>query len=289
MKMNHYRVPTFIMGLAISFNGLANEKLPLDPASPAITVNQQPILRANIDLIVKKKIALGLPATEELRQDVQEELVDQALLAQQSEKKQLDKTTDIQAQLELSRLAILSKAYLDDYFKKNPVTEEDIKKDYGKKRNSGTILEYRISQILVKSKAEANELITAIRKGADFHKLAQEKSHDPGAHDHGGDVGWLRPDIFIDENFAEAVTKLKKGEITDEPVRTRFGWNIIKLEENPRAASNVPAYENTNVKLQAVLREKAERKVLDKLIADLKANAHIVAAVSPSAEKNRAQ
>jgi peptidyl-prolyl cis-trans isomerase C len=289
MKMNHYRVPTLIMGLAISFNGLANEKLPLDPASPAITVNQQPILRANIDLIVKNKIALGLPATEELRQDVQEELVDQALLAQQSEKKQLDKTTDIQAQLELSRLAILSKAYLDDYFKKNPVTEEDIKKDYEKKRNSRTILEYRISQILVKSKAEANDLITAIRKGADFHKLAQEKSHDPGAHDHGGDVGWLRPDIFIDENFAEAVTKLKKGEITDEPVRTRFGWNIIKLEKNPRPASNVPTYENTNVKLQAVLREKAERKVLDKLIADLKANAQIVAAVSPSTEKNRAQ
>lgn len=285
--MNHYRVPTLIMGLAISFNGLANEKLPLDPASPAITVNQQPILRANIDLIVKKKTALGLPATEELRQDVQEELVDQALLAQQSEKKQLDKTTDIQAQLELSRLAILSKAYLDDYFKKNPVTEEDIKKDYEKKRNSGTILEYRISQILVKSKAEANDLITAIRKGADFHKLAQEKSHDPGAHDHGGDVGWLRPDIFIDENFAEAVTKLKKGEITDEPVRTRFGWNIIKLEENPRRASNVPVYENTNVKLQAVLREKAERKVLDKLIADLKANAQIVAAVQPTSAENK--
>lgn len=285
--MNHYRVPTLIMGLAISFNGLTNEKLPLDPASPAITVNQQPILRANIDLIVKKKTTLGLPATEELRQDVQEELVDQALLAQQSEKKQLDKTTDIQAQLELSRLAILSKAYLDDYFKKNPVTEEDIKKDYEKKRNSGTILEYRISQILVKSKAEANELITAIRKGADFHKLAQEKSHDPGAHDHGGDVGWLRPDIFIDENFAEAVTKLKKGEITDEPVRTRFGWNIIKLEENPRRASNVPVYENTNVKLQAVLREKAERKVLDKLIADLKGHAQIVAAVQPPSAENK--
>jgi len=283
--MNHYRIPTLIMGFSMAFNGLANEKFSPEPASSTIIVNQQPIHRSNIDLIVKQKTALGVPSTEELKQDIQEELVNQALLAQQAEKKQLDKTTDVQAQLELNRLAILSKAYLDDYFREYPITGEDIRKDYEKKRNSGAILEYRIRQILVKTETEAKELIKAIRKGADFHKLAQEKSNDPGADHHGGDVGWFRPDIFIDENFAEAVTKLKKGEITDEPVRTRFGWNIIKLEDGPRPASNVPTYENTNVKLQAVLREKAERKAVDKLIADLKVHAQIVAAVSPSAEK----
>lgn len=265
-----------VLGLSAALGATAAEQPQQDLA----------IDQSAIDFVVKRRAAQGVPLTDEIKQDIKEDLLNQSRLADQALRKQLDKNPEVEAHLKLDRLAILSKAYLDAYFKEHPVTEDSIRDDYESKRTAGKFLEYKIRQIVVHDKAEAEGIIKQLKSGADFSELAKHKSHDPGAEHHGGNIGWFRPDIFIDEAFASAVTHLKKGELTAEPVKTRYGWNIITLDDGPRKVTDAQPYEHTNIKLRGVLREKAEKKQVEKLLSELKA-ASPLAAIAGSNSKTR--
>lgn len=265
-----------VLGLSAALGATAAEQPQQDLA----------IDQSAIDFVVKRRAAQGVPLTDEIKQDIKEDLLNQSRLADQALRKQLDKNPEVEAHLKLDRLAILSKAYLDAYFKEHPVTEDSIRSDYESKRTAGKFLEYKIRQIVVHDKAEAEDIIKQLKSGADFSELAKHKSHDPGAEHHGGNIGWFRPDIFIDEAFASAVTQLKKGELTAEPVKTRYGWNIITLDDGPRKVTDAQPYEHTNIKLRGVLREKAEKKQVEKLLSELKA-ASPLAAIAGSNSKTR--
>lgn len=268
------------LSLSAALSATAAEPSQQD-ATGALAIDQ-----STIDFVVNRRAAQGVPLTDEIRQDIKNDLLEQSLLADQALRKQLDKRPEIEAHLKLDRLAILSKAYLDAYFKEHPVTDDSIRRDYESKRTAGQFLEYKIRQIVVQDKAEAQGIIKQLQSGADFSELAKHKSHDPGAEHHGGNIGWFRPDIFIDEAFASAVTHLKKGELTAEPVKTRYGWNIIKLDDGPRKVTDAQPYDHTNIKLRGVLREKAEKRQVEKLLSELK-GASSVAAVSHSNSKTR--
>jgi len=274
-----YTLLVSAFGLFSALGVSAAEQPQQDAQAPAIS-------QSEIDYVVKRRAAQGVTLTDEIKQDIKEDLVSQSLLADQALRKQLDKNPEVEAHLQLDRLAILSKAYLDAYFKEHPVTDDSIRSDYESKRTSGKFLEYKIRQIVVPDKAGAEDIIKQIKSGADFSELAKHKSHDPGAEHHGGSIGWFRPDIFIDEAFAGAVTQLKKGELTAEPVKTRYGWNIIILDDGPRKVTDAQPYDHTNIKLRGVLREKAEKKQVEKLLAELK-GASNVAAITDSNSKTR--
>ncbi len=159
-----------------------------------------------------------------------EELIQRELLVQDAEKKNLDKDPETVAQLEAARKALLTQANLQSYLKANPVNDAEIKKEYESKVGGSNSVEYKASHILVKTEDEAKKLIAELDKGAKFDKLANKHSLDAKESQNGGDLGWFNPSQMV-APFSEAVAKMEKGKYSKEPVKTQFGYHIIKLED----------------------------------------------------------
>lgn len=225
---------------------------------------------ASIEYLANQRIKLGEPDTRDLRSRIREELAIQRMLAQQASRQGLEKTPNVMAQVELNRLSVLSKAYLDEYFRRHPITDEAVAADYEKRRKAGEIREYHVRHLSVTSEEQARDLLKKLRDGADLAQLARDNSSDPGANLNSGDIGWFRPDIFTDERFADAVAALKKGETTTAPVKTRFGWHIIRVEDGPRKVADLTPYKELKPELQKIMREKMMKRALESHLAALK-------------------
>lgn len=125
--------------------------------------------------------------------------------------------------------------------------------------------EVRARHILVKTEEEAKAIIAELKKGTDFAELAKQKSTDPGASE-GGDLGYFPKEEMVPE-FAEAAFKLEKGQIS-EPVHTRFGWHVIKVED--KRERQVPSFDQVREQLATHLVRKAQAELITKLRADAK-------------------
>ena len=236
-----------------------------------------PASEASIEYLAEKRIALGEADTSELRTRLRDELTIQQLLAQQATAKALEKSAEVRAQIELNQLAVLSKAYLKDYFDSHPITDQALEADYEKRRTAGEILEYRVRHLSVPDKDQAQKLLEQLEAGADLEQLAREHSTDPAADTGGGDIGWFRPDIFVDQNFADAVSALKKGETVSAPVKTRFGWHVIRVEDGPRPVKDLEPYAKVRPEIKKIIREKAMKQALATHIAELQRAAGMTA------------
>jgi peptidyl-prolyl cis-trans isomerase C len=128
--------------------------------------------------------------------------------------------------------------------------------------------EVNARHILVKTEEEAKQIIGQLTKGADFAKLAAEKSIDPAGKDTGGDLGWFTKDQMVAE-FANAAFALKKGEITKTPVKTRFGWHVIKLIDRRPAAP--PSFEDVRTQIAA----QTQNEIIADKVRALRAQAKI--------------
>lgn len=203
------------------------------------------------------------------------ELITQELLAQEARKEGLEKNPGVADQLAFQQRAILSRAYLETWFARNPVTDADLKTAWEWKRANNKILDYKVRHILVSTSEDALEVIEKLGKGEDFAALAKHTTRDPGGQNDGGDLGWFRPAIFVDHHFNDAVESLKKGEYTKTPVRTRFGWHVVKLEDGPRAAENVTPFDQLEDNIKDALRQKTAQLKIEELTARLSAKAKI--------------
>jgi peptidyl-prolyl cis-trans isomerase C len=132
--------------------------------------------------------------------------------------------------MELARQTILIRSLFADYQKSNPVTDADIQAEYDKFVASNTGKEYKASHILVEKEDQAKAIIAAIKKGQKFEDIAKKQSKDTGSGAHGGSLDWASPNTYVAE-FTEALVKLHKGEMTDKPVKTQYGWHIIRLDD----------------------------------------------------------
>ena len=127
--------------------------------------------------------------------------------------------------------------------------------------------------------AIANDTVAAIAarlaKGEDFAAVAKVETLDPGGQNNGGDLGWFRPDIFVDTHFANTVLGLKKGETTRAPVRSRFGWHLIKVEDGPRPVANPGKFDTLDDPIKQSLRQRAVQAKLEALTESLTAKAKL--------------
>jgi len=137
---------------------------------------------------------------------------------------------EVQAQLDIARQEVIVGAYLRDWARRNPVTDADVQKEYDKARAQHGDKEYRARHILVETEDEAKALIAQLKKGGKFDDLAAKSSKDTGSAQRGGDLDWNVPATY-DKQFSDAMMKLEKGKYTDAPVRTRFGFHIIHLDD----------------------------------------------------------
>ena len=197
-------------------------------------VNGKAVPKARVDLLLQQAQRAGQQVTPEMQGLAKDEVVRREIFAQEAEKRGIAAQADYKAQMELARQSILIRELFEDFKKKNPVTDADAKAEYEKFKTQSTGTEYRARHILVEGEEDAKALIAQIKGGAKFEDLAKAKSKDPGSGENGGDLDFAKPESYVPE-FGAAMSKLKKGEMTETPVKTQFGWHIIRLDDT-RAA-----------------------------------------------------
>ena len=268
-------------------NASKDEKAAASAAAPAsaaaqaeasvATVNGTPISKSRIDMLIKQGGAQGQPDSPDTRKAILDQLTMQMVIAEEAVKKGLDKTPDVTEKLEVIKQSILANAYVQDYIKNNPVTEEAMKAEYERIKATITGTEYKARHILVEKESEAKEIIAKLKKDSSaFAKLAMEKSKDTGSKVRGGELGWFDLSRMVPE-FGAAVSKLEKGAITQEPVKTQFGYHVIQLEDSKPVEA--PPFDEVKGALSQQLAQQNLKKQLD----DLKGKAKIEIAGAPAA------
>jgi peptidyl-prolyl cis-trans isomerase C len=197
---------------------------------PIATVNGVVVPQARADFLMQQQAQRGAPDSEQMRSAVREELINREVLAQEARKAGAEKAPEVQTQLDMVRQEIVVSYYLREFARKNPVTEAEIQKEYDRAKSQHGDKEYKARHILVETEDQAKGLIADLKKGAKFDELATKNSKDTGSAQRGGDLDWNVPGTF-DKQFSEAMVKLDKGKYTDAPVKTRFGFHIIQLDD----------------------------------------------------------
>jgi len=234
----------------------------------SIKVNGVTIPQSRLDLIVKNATTQGQADTPELRKKIKDEMVDREILVQEAAKKGLDKNPEVATQIEIQRQSVLINAFLQDYVKAHPISDDAMKKEYEQVKAQSGSKEYKARHILVETEAEAKQIIAQLKKGGNFEKIAGEKSKDSGSKAQGGNLDWSVPNRYVPP-FAQALAKLKKGQFTDAPIQTQFGWHVIRLDDE--RAAKFPSFEEAKPAIQQQL----QQQTVNKLIADLRAKAKI--------------
>ncbi|MGQ0621321.1 MAG: peptidylprolyl isomerase [Panacagrimonas sp.] len=259
--------------------------LAADLAAPAesgleadVFVNGQPISRNHL-LLATPDLKAGASARglgeEDARAAARTELITQELLAQEALKDGLLKNPVVADQLAFQQRAILSRAYLETFFARNPVTDTELKTAWEWKRANNKILDYKVRHVLTATSDDAFEVLSKLEKGEDFVALAKRYTLDPGGQNDGGDLGWFRPAIFVDHHFNDAVEVLKKGQYSKTPVRSRFGWHVIFLEDGPRVAQDVTPFDQLEDNIKDSLRQKTAQLRIEELTGRLSAKAKL--------------
>jgi len=191
-------------------------------------VNGVAIPQSRLELMVKANVAQGQQDGPEMRKALRENLIAEEILAQEAAKKRLDQDPEVIAQLEIARQAVLVRAFQADYIKHNQVSDDTLRKEYDVLRVQMGDKEYKARHILVENENEARDITASLKKGGNFAKIAEEKSIDDGSKENGGELNWSPPAAYV-RPFSEALVKLSKGGMTEQPVQTSFGWHVIQL------------------------------------------------------------
>lgn len=197
-------------------------------------VNGKAVPKARAEALMNQAMRSGQPKTPELEQQVRDEVVLREMFMQEAEKRGLAASAEYKQQIEFARQTLLIRELFADFQKKNPVTDAEVQAEYDKFKAQSGGTEYRARHILVEKEDEAKALIVQIKGGAKFEDVAKKNSKDPGSGENGGDLDYAAPGAYVPE-FSQAMVKLKKGEMTETPVKSQFGWHIIKLEDSREA------------------------------------------------------
>lgn len=262
---------TAALAAGIFLAGASHAQQAAAPASSdvAAKVNGVVISKAKLDFAVKQRVAGGQAETPELRAAVRDDLINRELLAQEAKKKGLEKNPETALQIDFAQQSVLVGAFVQDYLKNNPPSDETLKKEYERIKSETGESEYKARHILLDSEDEAKKMTAELKKDPKkFTKLA-EKSKDTGSAKQGGELGWSAAGRYVPP-FADALKKLKKGQMTDKPVQSQFGWHIILLED-VRPIQNFPSFDQAKPQLQ----QQAQQQEVTQLVSDLRAKAKI--------------
>lgn len=235
-------------------------------AQNVATVNGKAIPSARVDQVVKQVVAQGKqPDSPQLREAIKKDLIAREVLIQEADKQGYGTRPEIKTQLENTRQSIIINAMLADYVKKNPVKDAEIKAEYDKFKAQSGDKEYHARHILVATEAEAKDIIVKLKGGAKFEELA--KVSKDGSAANGGDLDWSSPANYV-KPFGDALIALKPGQITETPVKTEFGFHVIKLEEV--RATKLPPLEQVKPQIAESLQQNKVRLLREDLIKKAK-------------------
>lgn len=192
-----------------------------------------------------------------------DQMINQRVLTDAARKANLQNTPEVRARVRQAEAEALQQAFLAREIAPL-MTEEALRARYQRDIASQPAdVQVRARHILLQTETEARSAITALQGGADFATLARERSRGPGAQD-GGDLGFFKKEE-MPEPFAEAAFALAPGQFTTSPVRTQFGWHVIKTEE--RREEPPPSFEQAENELRRTVIEEAATGIVDRLRA----------------------
>ena len=220
-------------------------------------VNGKAVPTARVAQLEAQIAASGRPVDDAMRAQIKEEVIMREVFMQEAQKRGIAATKEYKDQMEVARQTILIRALFADYQKKSPVTDAEIKAEYDKFTAANGGKEYRARHILVEKEEDAKAIIAAIKGGAKFEEQAKAKSKDPGSAVNGGDLDWANAASYVSE-FSEAMIKLEKGQMTQEPVKSQFGWHIIRVDDVRQA--KLPSLEE--IKPQ-IAQQMQQQKLMD--------------------------
>ena len=237
-------------------------------AGAVATVNGSAIPRARMDFMLRQQVARGAPDNEQTRAAVREDLVNRELVAQEAARTGIHKKQEVQLQLDMARQEVLVGAYLNEHMRKNAVSDADVQQEYDRARAQTGATEYHARHILLETEEEAQRVLAELKKGGKFEEVARKSSKDEGTRERGGDLDWNVPAAF-DKAFSDAMVKLDKGQITPQPVRSRFGFHVIQLED--QRAVNFPPLAQVRPQIQ----QRLARQKVEALVKGLRAKAKV--------------
>jgi peptidyl-prolyl cis-trans isomerase C len=256
---------------------LAADPAPAQPAAPSATpaatkplavVNGMALPAVYGAFIRQSRAARGAAPESMTDESIRDSLISMELLAQEALRRGLDKGPTLNAAIEFQKKELLAQATIEDFARARPITEETLKAEYEKAKAKAGENEYRPRHILVAGEKEAQALIAKLTTGkkAKFEDLAKTSSKDSSAGN-GGDLGWVLPANLVPE-FANVMVKLKKGEITKEPVKTQFGWHVIKLDDSRKL--DFPEFDKLKGRIAGQMQQAQVRKFVQELRATAK-------------------
>ena len=203
-------------------------------------VNGKAVPKTRLDALAQQVAKSGRPVTPEIEGQLREEVIAREVFMQEAEKQGIATSDEFKAQMELARQTLMIRELFANYQKANPVTDADLKAEYDKFAAANGGKEYKARHILVEKEADAQAIIASLKKGGKFEDIAKKQSKDPGSGSKGGDLDWANPSSYVPE-FTEALLKLKKGQTTDTPVKSQFGYHVIRVDDIRSA--QLPAFE----------------------------------------------
>jgi peptidyl-prolyl cis-trans isomerase C len=234
-------------------------------------VNGKPVPKARVDTIVsqvqKQAAARNQQVPPDLEKMVRDKVVTDEILSQEAERRGLGASPEFKSQMELARQSILIGLLSQDLDKKASVSDADVQKEYDKFKAQASGTEYKARHILVEKEDEAKAIVAQLKAGAKFEDLAKKSSKDPGSAPNGGDLDFASPASYVPE-FSQAMVALKKGEYTETPVKTQFGYHIIKLEDTRPA--QFPPLADVKPQIQQRLAQQKAAALRDELRAKAK-------------------
>lgn len=246
-------------------------KAPAKPAAatgPLATVNGVQIPRQRLEIVVRQQVTRGASDSEQLRAQVREALINNELLNQEANRSGIAKKADVLQQLDITRQEVIANAVVSEHIRVNPVSDAEIQKEYDRAKSQTGDREFKARHILVANEDDAKSVLADLKKGGKFEEVAQKRSLDELSRIKGGDLDWNVPSNF-DKAFSDAMVKLEKGKMTEAPVRSRFGFHIIQLDDVRPV--NFPPLAQVKQQIQ----QRLVGQKVDNLIRDLRAKSKI--------------
>ncbi|MEY4736344.1 MAG: hypothetical protein RL302_663 [Pseudomonadota bacterium] len=247
---------------AIAAAALLAALVPAALAQNIAIVNGKPVPKARMEALAQQMARAGRQIPPEMQAQLKEEVIAREIFVQEAQARGMDATDDYKNQMELARQSILIRDLFAEFQKNNPVTDADVKAEYDKFAAANAGKEYRARHILVEKESEALAIIAQLKKGGKFDAIAKKQSKDPGSGANGGDLDWAAPSNYVKE-FADALTGLTKGKTTETPVKTQFGYHVIRLEDVRDA--QLPKFDDVKPQISQQLQQQKMTKYQEEL------------------------
>jgi peptidyl-prolyl cis-trans isomerase C len=216
-------------------------------AQNAAIVNGKPIPKVQLDKLVQKS---GQGDNPQVRDQAREMLITRELILQEANNRELIQKESVRDQLEQSRVGVLVAAVFEDYVEKEGIADAELKAAYESVKAQYTGKEYHVEHILVEKESDAKAIIAQLKAGGNFEEIAKAKSKDPGSAKNGGDLGWVSEKSLVPE-FSKAMVQMKNGQISDKPVKTQFGYHILKMLDS--RDTKAPSFEEMKDQLKQMI------------------------------------